>query len=83
MSDYNGYTNYETYNICTWIINDEGLSEYACNTPFTSIEAVQGFVAEAFPEGTPDGVSSEAPNIAWDDVGETLADLFVMSTYNG
>ena len=27
MSDYNGYTNYQTWNVALWIDNDQGLHE--------------------------------------------------------
>lgn len=26
---YNGYSNYQTWNVCLWISNDEGLNEFA------------------------------------------------------
>ncbi len=33
MTDYNGWTNYETWNVALWIQNDEGL--YECGSTET------------------------------------------------
>ena len=55
MSDYNGYTNWATWNVNLWIANDEGLylahREYADRW---SKEMAKQFCNEFMPNGTPD-----------------------------
>jgi hypothetical protein len=63
MADYNGWTNWETWNVALWIGNDEGL--YNCQQEFIrhADEEITGndvrqYVAELLPNGTPDIGSS-------------------------
>jgi hypothetical protein len=54
---YNGWTNWETWNVALWVDNDEGLyrekmryfNRHACDS-----YNVQWFISEFFPDGTPD-----------------------------
>ena len=80
---YNGYANYETWNVCLWISNDEGLHELAASCDdygsFTEIlkevNTVEEFhggkvsaVYRPIAFQTPDGV-------AWNDGGVSLTEL--------
>ena len=68
---YNGYANYQTWNVCLWISNDESLNDVA-----SSCYDYEGFKSSlrAGCEGmriayeTPDGV-------AWNDSGVNLAEM--------
>jgi hypothetical protein len=67
MSDYNGWKNYETWNVALWIQNDEFLYGLAkrCRSYSRFAESMRGdFAQEALKLGieTPDGV-------AWNDSG--------------
>ena len=51
---YNGWCNWETWNVNLWVMSEDELYEALIrNVPFT-LEAVEAFVLEAFPNGTPD-----------------------------
>ena len=68
---YNGYANYQTWNVCLWISNDEGLNEFAAGcidyAHFKdSLRRVDPDTAIAYE--TPD-------NVAWNDSGVNLAEM--------
>ncbi len=67
---YNGWTNYETWNVALWIGNDEGLYNIARRC----VDYKQ-FVAEIseFMTQTPDGVRFDDPSV---NVIELNSDLF-------
>lgn len=77
---YNGYANYQTWNVCLWISNDEGLNSFArdCSTydEFKSRlrECLAGVLnhswnySNAISFETPDGVS-------WNDSSVNLAEM--------
>jgi hypothetical protein len=51
---YNGWKNYETWNVALWVGNDEHLYRaMRAGAPYTA-ETIREFVAGAIPRGTPD-----------------------------
>jgi len=51
---YNGWSNYETWNVALWAGNDEGSYNYVRdNRPYTSVKA-ERIALEMYPYGTPD-----------------------------
>ena len=60
MEKYNGWTNWETWDVNLWVMNDEGLY-YAMNQhpkPWTA-ESARDFLLDILPEGTPDMSGAE------------------------
>jgi hypothetical protein len=60
MAKYNGWRNWQTWNVALWFGNDEGLYRHAIDArngmprrKFNA-ESVQAFVLEMLPNGTPD-----------------------------
>lgn len=75
---YNGYANRETWNVCLWISNDEGLNEFAAvcqdyNDFKARLRELDPCSAIAYE--TPDGVS-------WNDSGVNLAEMQEFWTEN-
>ena len=69
--EYNGWTNYETWNVALWINNDEGLyhlaQEVGNYVDFIDLLNDQGIVS------TPDGVRYDDPAV---NVVEIKSDVF-------
>ena len=59
MNEYNGYTNYETWNVSLWIDNEEQLYRNKCTMlqaagGAVEVSEIESFCRYEFPEGTPD-----------------------------
>ena len=63
---YNGWKNYETWNVALWLQNDEGLYNMARNWRAHGYASLSHQLVEMFPT-TPDGVHWRHPDL---DVGE-------------
>jgi hypothetical protein len=70
---YNGWTNYETWNIALWLSNDEGLYHIAKNHKIYS-ELIAD-LRELGSIETPDGVAYNDSGIDRDEINKMLADF--------
>lgn len=74
MSDYNGWTNYETWNVFLWISNDEGLYNLARNCK--SYQDFARTMREDFESTeTPDGVAWNDSGLDVDEINEHWSEL--------
>ena len=75
---YNGYANYETWNVCLWIDNEYGIymaqrEQFAGQT--VSEEQAADFVMTFFPTGTPDFDSvGDYAKVDWSEVAESITE---------
>ncbi len=69
---YNGWTNYETWNVALWIGNDEYLYRIAQGVSNYSrfVACIEGFLWD-----TPDGVSYTDPNLDIEELDEMIDEL--------
>ena len=66
MADYNGWTNYETWNVALWINNEEGWK----------ILAEESGDYKSFIETMREGDSLETPDrVAWNDSGINVREI--------
>ena len=78
---YNGWANYETWNVTLWIGNDWGLYQLACDvvrdggTYGDLVKNIQSNVGAAWAAQTPDNVAWDDVNIDGIEVNEFLAEL--------
>ena len=71
---YNGWTNWETYNISLWVQNDEGLYDLARN--FTNYDDLVTVLYEEFGvKETRDGVKFADPKVNRLELNEVLAEI--------
>ena len=79
MNDYNGWTNWETWQILLWASNDEGL--YRQTNKFVGWASwrvgfemkCEYFFRDMFPEGTPDmDGAEEMNNVNWQEIAKHL-----------
>lgn len=78
-STYNGWTNWETWNVGVWLDNDEPMYRdrirFIRSTRNLDAKAVEQYVREVFPFGTPDmNRRAELKNVNWEELAEAWAD---------
>ena len=73
MSDYNGWKNYETWNVALWLGNDEGLNSLAsrCRSYKELIEQLR----ECGCTETPDGVAYNDSGLDRDELDEVIEEI--------
>jgi hypothetical protein len=66
---YNGWSNYETWNVALWIDSDENTYHTVKeNAPFTAVKA-QRIALELYPKGTPDMDSpADMDRVNWKEI---------------
>ena len=84
MTDYNGWKNYETWNVALWLGNDEGLyhltrewmedRERMCYE-LKDYDIFRHTLTELCGETTPDGVRWDDPSLDNDELTECMAEL--------
>jgi len=68
---YNGYANYQTWNVCLWISNDQGLNEFAA-----VCQDYNDFKARLREANTCLPISYETPDsVSWNDSAVNLAEM--------
>jgi len=69
---YNGWTNYETWNVALYIQNDEGLYNIAqrCDDYQDFVDTIEGLLSK-----TPDGVSYTSDNLNWHELNDMIEEL--------
>lgn len=76
---YNGWKNYETWNVALWIQNDEGLYSEAKRYRTRGYQAFVDSLEELSPEPismqTPDGVSWNDSGLDIEELDEMMAEL--------
>ena len=73
MAGYNGFKNYETWNVCLWLQNDYGL--YKIAQKYDSYDRLIPRLELTCGQMTPDGVRWMDGLINTDEVDEMLAEL--------
>ncbi len=76
MGTYNGWANYETWNVALWIGNDEGLYNMAKGyTKAAGYTALSNDLSDFHSTSTPDGVSWKHPDLDITALDEMLEEL--------
>lgn len=73
-NSYNGWTNYETWNVALWIQNDEGLYHLAQEWVEHGYKSLSHMLMEFSPT-TPDGVKWNDENLNICELNEMMEDL--------
>ena len=77
---YNGFTNWETWNVMLWVINPESIYNslrWVFNRHVVDVKRVKSFVLGFFPHGTPDMFGHcDYKNVNWDELTEHFKETF-------
>ena len=71
---YNGWANYQTWNVALWLGNDEGLYEMASQWADHGYKSLSHMLIEYTP-ATPDGVSWIDSALDIDELNEMMAEM--------
>ena len=84
-NDYNGWKNYETWNLNLWIQNDEGIYLAVVEEMASLVRhfgraqlypgAIREMLIDIIGERTPDGVSLTDPRICWPEIINALEEM--------
>lgn len=68
---YNGYTNWETWNVVLWSMNEESAYRYIISRgPYSAARALR-IALDLFPGGTPDmETADDFDKVNWNEVAE-------------
>ena len=81
-TEYNGWTNYETWNVALWIQNDYGFYSIAqqCDDYQEFVDALEAVSFNS--KSTPDGVKWNDAKLSRIELNEVFQDLWVSNTYS-
>ena len=70
---YNGWSNYETWNVYLWITNDEPIYRGLLDARPVSAADAESFCRRIFPEGTPDMDSAaDLDAVDWNEIANAV-----------
>ena len=72
---YNGFANYETWNVALWLGNDESMYRMARMYRHHGYKSLSHMLEESYGSVTPDGVYWKHADLDIDELNELLGDL--------
>ena len=72
---YNGWANYETWNVALWLSNDEGMYNFARGYSEHGYKSLAHMLVELYGPNTPDGVNWQDSTLDVNELNEMLADF--------
>lgn len=72
---YNGWKNYETWNVNLWLVNDEGLYSLVTSSSAKNYRAFIESVSDILGTETPDGVAWLDENLDYEALDEALEEM--------
>lgn len=72
---YNGWANYETWNVALWLGNDEGLYHLARGYRHHGYKSLSHVLVELYGTNTPDGVNWQDSELDITELNEMLEEL--------